>query len=73
MIKGVATRAGFLALVLTDKQRLKYSLTFTMKSARADGSIEETELEGLMPWSKTLPAVISVTNECTVFGVERRI
>ena len=35
---------------------VKHLLTELVKSVRADGSIDETKLEGLMPWSKTLPA-----------------
>ena len=35
---------------------VKHLLTELVKSVRADGSIDETELEGLMPWSKMLPA-----------------
>lgn len=35
---------------------VKHLLTELVKSVRADGSIDKTALEGLMPWSKTLPA-----------------
>lgn len=35
---------------------VKHLLTELVKAVRTDGSIDETELEGLMPWSKTLPA-----------------
>ena len=35
---------------------VKHLLTELVKSVRADGSIDETELEWLMPWSKMLPA-----------------
>lgn len=35
---------------------VKPLLTELVKSVRADGSIDETALEELMPWSKTLPA-----------------
>lgn len=35
---------------------VKHLLTELVKSVRADGNIDETALEGLMPWSKILPA-----------------
>lgn len=35
---------------------VKHILTELVKSVRADGNIDETALEGLMPWSKMLPA-----------------
>lgn len=35
---------------------VKHLLTELVKSVRADGNIDETALEGLMPWSKMLPA-----------------
>lgn len=35
---------------------VKYLLAELLKSVRADGNIDETKLEELMPWSKMLPA-----------------
>ena len=35
---------------------VKHLLTELLKLLRADGNIDETALEGLMPWSKMLPA-----------------
>nr|WP_243024863.1 hypothetical protein [Clostridium sp. AF27-2AA] len=34
---------------------MKYLLTELTQAVRADGSIDEIDLEPLMPWSKDLP------------------